>query len=64
MFVAVAPAEYLDRYARYGTQCTWSGHEYVCAGRIDGWHESPDGAPDARVLDVAHTLLQRYDAVL
>ena len=64
MFVAVAPAEYLDRPPRHRSPGTWSGPEERGAGRIDGRHESPDGAPDARVLDVAHTLLQRYDAVL
>lgn len=49
---------------RYGAQCTWLGHEYVHAGRVDGWTPTNDAAPENSVMVAARDLLHRYDATL
>lgn len=63
-FVAVAPSEYLDGNTRYGAQATWSGHEYVHAGRLLGWQDRADGSPDPLILGTARDLIASYDRVL
>ncbi|WFD30766.1 3beta-hydroxysteroid 3-dehydrogenase [Malassezia sp. CBS 17886] len=59
VYVAVAPAAQLDESARYGAQCTWSGHEYVHAAHIGGWDADPPSAERT-----ARELLTQYDALL
>lgn len=63
-FTALAPAEYLDPTVRYGTQCTFTGHEYVHAGRLSGWTTTTPDMPDSRIMQQASDLVAAYDKIL
>lgn len=60
--VALAPLSQVDPSKRYGSRADFWGREYVHAGRLDGWDETPS-EPGQRVRQQARDLIVKLEGV-